>query len=117
MKSIKILLISIITICLSSLAHAEFKINKVITSVEGSGKWITVRTSFYNVDSDNVRAIFRMGIDGNLENGNFHALRFDERSFRIPKGYSSESQPGRFFFADFSVNSGAFRNLYNYSRH
>ena len=95
------------------MAHAEFKINKVITSVEGSGKWITVRTSFYNVDSDNVRAIFRMGIDGNLENGNFHALRFDERSFRIPKGYNSENYLGRFFFADYSVNSGAFRNLYN----
>ena len=98
---------------MSSLAHAELSINKVITSVEGSGKWITVRTSFYNVDSDNVRAIFRMGIDGNLENGNFHALRFDERSFRIPKGYNSENYLGRFFFADYSVNSGAFRNLYN----
>jgi hypothetical protein len=114
MKSIKTLLISIITICLSSLAHAELNINKVITSVEGSGKYITVRTSFYNVDADNVTEIFRMGIDGNLENGDFHALRFDERSFRIPKEYSFESQPGRFFFADFSVNSGAFRNLYNY---
>ena len=114
MKSVKILLISIITIFLSSLAHAELNINRVITSVEGSGKWITVRTSFYNVDSDNVTEIFRMGIDGDLENGNFHALRFDERSFRIPKEYSFESQPGRFFFADFSVNSGAFRNLYNY---
>ena len=114
MKSVKILLISIITIFLSSLAHAELNINRVITSVEGSGKWITVRTSFYNVDSDNVTEIFRMGIDGNLENGYFHALRFDERSFRIPKEYSFESQPGRFFFADFSVNSGAFRNLYNY---
>tara|TARA_R110000796_G_scaffold246885_1_gene371968 strand:+ start:25 stop:2271 length:2247 start_codon:yes stop_codon:yes gene_type:complete len=113
MKSIKILLISIITIFLSSLAHAELNINRVITSVEGSGKWITVRTSFYNVDSDNVRAIFRMGIDGNLENGDFHALRFDERSFRIPKGYNSENDLGRFFFADYSVNSGAFRNLYN----
>ena len=98
---------------MSSLAHAELSINKVITSVEGSGKWITVRTSFYNVDSDNVRAIFRMGIDGNLENGNFHAIRFDERSFRIPKGYNSENYLGRFFFADYSVNSGAFRNLYN----
>jgi len=114
MKSVKILLISIITIFLSSLAHAELNINRVITSVEGSGKWITVRASFYNVDSDNVTEIFRMGIDGNLENGYFHALRFDERSFRIPKEYSFESQPGRFFFADFSVNSGAFRNLYNY---
>ncbi|MDB2338134.1 peptidoglycan-binding protein [Amylibacter sp.] len=99
---------------MSSLAHAELNINRVITSVEGSGKWITVRTIFYNVDSDNVTEIFRMGIDGDLENGNFHALRFDERSFRIPKEYSFESQPGRFFFADFSVNSGAFRNLYNY---
>ena len=55
-----------------------------------------------------------MGIDGNLENGDFHALRFDERSFRIPKEYSHESQPGRFFFAKYSINSGAFRNLYNY---
>ena len=114
MKSVKILLISIITIFLSSLAHAELNINRVITSVEGSGKWITVRTSFYNVDSDNVTEIFRMGIDGDLENGNFHALRFDERSFRIPKEYSHESQPGRFFFAKYSINSGAFRNLYNY---
>ena len=114
MKSVKILLISIITIFLSSLAHAELNINRVITSVEGSGKWITVRTSFYNVDSDNVTEIFRMGIDGNLEKGNFHALRFDEKSFRIPKEYSHESQPGRFFFAKYSVNSGAFRNLYNY---
>ena len=77
MKSVKILLISIITIFLSSLAHAELNINRVITSVEGSGKWITVRASFYNVDSDNVTEIFRMGIDGNLENGDFHALRFD----------------------------------------
>ena len=77
MKSVKILLISIITIFLSSLAHAELNINRVITSVEGSGKWITVRTIFYNVDSDNVTEIFRMGIDGDLENGNFHALRFD----------------------------------------
>ena len=58
MKSIKVLLISIITIFLSSLAHAELNINRVITSVEGSGKWITVRTSFYNVDSDNVQKFF-----------------------------------------------------------
>ena len=113
MKSVKILLISIITIFLSSLAHAESSINRILISVEGSGKWITVRASFYNVDSDNVTEIFRMGIDGNLENGDFHALRFDERSFRIPKEYSHESQPGRFFFAKYSINSGAFRNLYN----
>ena len=51
MKSVKILLISIITIFLSSLAHAESSINRILISVEGSGKWITVRTSFYNVDS------------------------------------------------------------------
>ena len=43
---------------MSSLAHAELNINRVITSVEGSGKWITVRTSFYNVDSDNVQKFF-----------------------------------------------------------
>ena len=58
MKSIKVLLISIITIFLSSLAHAELNINRIIISVEGSGKWITVRTSFYNVVSDNYRKFF-----------------------------------------------------------
>ena len=114
MKSIKVILISIISIFLSSLAHAETSINRILISVQGSGKWITVRTSFYNVSSGTTEKIFSMGIDGNLETGSFHALRFDERSFRIPKEYSFESQPGRFFFADFSVNSGAFRNLYNY---
>lgn len=99
---------------MSSLAHAELNINRVTTSVEGSGKWITVRTSFYNVASGNKKLIFRMGIDGNLKKDAFHALRFDERSFRIPKEYSYKSQPGRFFLAEYSIKSGAFRNLYNY---
>jgi len=114
MKSIKVLLISIITICLSSLAHAETNIDRIFITAGGSGKWITVKIGFYNISSGTTEKIFSMGIDGNLENGDFHALRFDERSFRIPKEYSHESQPGRFFFAKYSINSGAFRNLYNY---
>ena len=114
MKSIKVLLISIITIFLSSLAHAETNIDRIFITVGGSGKWITVKAGFYNVSSGTTEKIFSMGIDGNLENGDFHALRFDERSFRIPKEYSHESQPGRFFFAKYSISSGAFRNLYNF---
>ena len=97
------------------LANIEQNFSGVITSIKGSRKWITVKTTFFHKGPDNVREMFRMGIDGNLEEGVFHALRFDKYSFRIPKKYSYKGQqPGEFYLAKYSINSGAFRNLYNY---
>ena len=60
---------------MSSLAHAETSINRILISVQGSGKWITVRTSFYNVSSGTTEKIFSMGIDGNLETGEFPCFK------------------------------------------
>ena len=98
-------------------ANAEFKFDKVTTSIGGSGKWISVTATFYNVKSDSIIAdnqTFVIGFDGNLENGDFHAVRFAENSFKIPRELSYENQPGKFYLADYSVKSGAFRKLYNH---
>ena len=95
-------------------ADAEFKFDKVTTSIGGSGKWISVTATFYNVKSDSIIAdnqTFVIGFDGNLENGDFHAVRFAENSFKIPRELSYENQPGKFYLADYSVKSGAFRKL------
>ncbi|MDB9749476.1 FG-GAP-like repeat-containing protein [Planktomarina temperata] len=98
-------------------ANAEFEFDKVTTIIGGSEKWITVTATFHNVKSDSIiydNQNFVIGFDGNLRNGKFNAIRFSENSFEIPRELSHHNQPGKFFLADYSVKSGAFKKLYNH---
>ena len=98
-------------------ANAEFEFDKVTTIIRGSEKWITVTATFHNVKSDSIiydNQNFVIGFDGNLRNGKFNAIRFSENSFEIPREFSHQSQPGKFYLADYSVRSGAFKKLYNH---
>ena len=82
-----------------------------------NNKWFNVSLTFYGIskiENSEKKERFSIGLDANLNKGEFHAIRLDEQTFLIPKKLSDSKQSGRFFISEFSVTSGAFGKLYDY---
>ena len=89
--------------------------SKVLIHTTTHGESIRIRLAFYGVitpSSNGKKSTFRIGIDGNLKKGEFHAISLDD-SFQIPKSLAYKGMIGKFYIAEHSVRDNSFRNLYN----
>ena len=94
---------------------SEFKINDIKITPWKSGKWLMLYLKFSGTTdiSDKIET-FTISLDANLKKNNFHAIRLDEQSFKIPTELSQQNQPGRFFIGKSSIKNGTYKKLFNY---
>ena len=104
-------LIIIILVLGSKFTYAEFQYSSVGYKLWAGTKYINVTAVFFNVKTDAISEpipTFTVGIDGNMDRGYFHSIRFDEKSFPIPDEVSSDQdQLGRFFVYHQTIEDGS----------
>ena len=94
-----------------------FEFESIKFNAKSNGKWVTIYIIFQDVTSNNntsSRENFIIGLDGNMEIGQFHAVRLDKNSFEIPTHLSFPSHPGSFFIDMDTIEDGTFHKLYDF---
>ena len=70
-----------------SLKNSEIKHSNI-----WNNKWFNVNLTFYGIskiENSEKKERFSIGLDANLNKGEFHAIRLDEQTFLIPKKFNT----------------------------
>ena len=86
-------------------------------NLSSKGTLIKIRFNFPVVKTNGdlkTNSSFIIGLDGNLEKGDLHAVRSGAGSFYISDEFRNGGQPYSFYLSSRPINLGEFENLYSY---